>query len=63
MRRTVDIDDALIEQAKTISGQSSEQAAVEASLQLLIQLRRQAGIRDLFGKIPLDNDLEWSRRS
>jgi len=62
MRTTIDIDDALMEQALRVSGLPTAKAAVEAALKLLIRLRGQASIIDLFGKIPLDIDLDASRR-
>jgi Arc/MetJ family transcription regulator len=62
MRTSIDIDDALMERALKLSGLPTKKAAVEAGLKLLIRLRGQATIIDLFGKIPLDIDLDASRR-
>jgi Arc/MetJ family transcription regulator len=59
---TADIDDALMAQALKTSGLTDQKTVIEESLKLLIRLRRQASIIDLFGKIPLDIDLDASRR-
>jgi Arc/MetJ family transcription regulator len=61
MRTNIEIDDRLIAQAIKLSGLPTKRAAVEAGLKLLIHTRRQASVRALFGKIPLDIDLEKTR--
>jgi Arc/MetJ family transcription regulator len=62
MRTNIEIDDRLIAQAIKLSGLPTKRAAVEAGLKLLIRTRRQASVRELFGKIPLDIDLEKTRQ-
>jgi hypothetical protein len=62
MRTNIDIDDRLIEKALKITGLPTKRAAVEAGLKLLIRMREQAGVRALFGKIPLDLNLQQSRQ-
>jgi len=62
MRTNIEIDDALIARAMKVSGFSTKRAAVEEGLRLLIKMREQSGIRALFGKIPLDVDLDQSRQ-
>jgi Arc/MetJ family transcription regulator len=61
MRTNIEIDDRLIAQAIKLSGLPTKRAAVEAGLKLLIRTRRQAGVRALIGKIPLDIDLKQTR--
>lgn len=61
MRTNIDIDDQLMSRALKLSGLPSKRAAVEAGLRLLIRLGEQASVRDLFGKIPLDLNLDRSR--
>jgi len=61
MRTNIEIDDRLIAQAIKLSGLPTKRATVEAGLKLLIRTRRQASVRALFGKIPLDIDLEQTR--
>lgn len=62
MRTNIEIDDRLMEKALKVSGLATKRAVVEEGLRLLIRMREQAGIRALFGKIPIDNDLDQSRQ-
>jgi len=65
MRVSIEIDDRLLSQALEVSELPTMQAVVEEALQLLICMsatREQASVRELFGKIPLDIDLQQSRR-
>ncbi len=62
MRTNIDIDDTLIERAMALTGLPTKRAAVEAALKLLIKMRDQGSIRELFGKIPLEVDLDRSRQ-
>lgn len=61
MRTNIDIDDRLMKNAMRTTGARTKRATVEAGLRLLIQVRRQAGIRRLRGKIRWDGDLNRSR--
>ena len=61
MRTNIEIDDRLMAQAIKLSGLPTKRAAVEAGLKLLIRTQRQASVRTLFGKIPLDIDLDQTR--
>lgn len=61
MRTNIDIDDRLMKKAMRSSGARTKRATVEAGLRLLVQVRRQAGIRRLRGKIRWDGDLNHSR--
>jgi len=51
MRTNIDIDDELMEKAMQATGASTKKGAVEAALRQTIQLRNQAKIRELFGKV------------
>jgi Arc/MetJ family transcription regulator len=62
MRTNIDIDDRLIKKALQVTGLPTKRAAVEAGLKLLIHMREQAGVRALFGKIPVDVNLQMSRQ-
>jgi len=62
MQPNFDIDDDLLEQATRLSGLDAPQEVIEEGLRCLIKLRKQSDIRQLFGKYPLDIDLERSRR-
>ena len=63
MRTNIDIDDKLMTRAMRASGKPTKRAVVEEALALLVQLKRQAGIRSLRGKVPWDGDLQKSRAS
>jgi Arc/MetJ family transcription regulator len=58
MRTNIEIDDELMAQALKLSGLKTKRAVVEEGLRLLIGLRRQASVADLYGKIPWEGDLE-----
>jgi putative antitoxin of VapBC-like toxin-antitoxin system len=62
MRTNIEIDDRLMAQAIKLSGLPTKRAAVEAGLKLLVRTRQQASVRALFGKIPVDMDLERARQ-
>lgn len=61
MRTNIDIDDDLMAEALRRSGAPTKRAAVEEGLRLLIQTRRQAGLRRLRGKVQWEGDLDESR--
>ncbi len=61
MRTNIEIDDQLMRQAMKSSGARTKRATVEAGLKLLVQVRGQAGIRRLRGKIRWEGNLNESR--
>ena len=61
MRTNIEIDDELMDEALRRSGAPTKRAAVEEGLRLLIQTRRQAGIRRLRGKVRWEGDLAEMR--
>lgn len=63
MRTNIDIDDELMEEALKRSGAPTKRAAVEEGLRLLIQTRRQAGIRRLRGKIHWEGNVNETRNA
>ncbi|WP_112381560.1 type II toxin-antitoxin system VapB family antitoxin [Sphingomonas carotinifaciens] len=62
MRTNIEIDDALMAEAMEATGARTKKEAVEAALRQLVQLKRQAGIRELRGKIEWIGDLDAMRR-
>lgn len=62
MRTNIEIDDSLMDEALRRSGIRTKRAAVEEGLRLLIQTRRQSGIRKLRGKAKWEGDLDAMRR-
>lgn len=63
MRTNIDIDDDLMREALEVTGARTKRAAVEEGLRLLIQTRRQAGLRRLRGKVAWEGDLHKSRQA
>ena len=63
MRTNIVIDDKLIEQAMKATGLPTKKAVVEAGLQMLIQVKAQAGVRRLRGKVKWRGNLAEMRSS
>jgi Arc/MetJ family transcription regulator len=63
MRTNIEIDDALMAEALAVSGLATKRAVVEEGLRLLITLKRQGEVRDLFGAVRWEGDLDESRRA
>jgi Arc/MetJ family transcription regulator len=61
VRTNIDIDDQLMTEALRRSGAPTKRAAVEEGLRLLIQTKRQSGIRRLRGKVRWEGDLDAMR--
>lgn len=61
MRIKIVIDDQLINEAMKLTRLKTKKAVVEASLKLLIQLKRQERLKSLRGKLKWDGDLEKMR--
>lgn len=62
VRTNIEIDDTLMADAMAVSGLSTKRAVVEEGLRLLITLKRQAEVSELFGTVRWEGDLEESRR-
>ena len=61
MRTNIVIDDQLMAEAMRLSGASTKREAVEKSLRLMVQLKRQEGIRQARGKVKWTGDLDAMR--
>ena len=61
MRTNIEIDDALMTEAMTVSGLATKRAVVEEGLRLLITLKRQAEVAELFGAVRWEGDLDERR--
>ena len=57
MRTNIDIDDKLMKQAMKAANAATKKATVETALRQMVQLKKQEGIRALFGKVQWDGDL------
>lgn len=62
MRTNIEIDVRLMKKALKVSRLPTKRAAVEEGLRLLIRRGEQAGVRELFGKVPLAINLNETRR-
>jgi len=62
VRTNIDIDDALLADARRLSGHATKKATVEEALRLLVRLRRQKEVDSAFGKYRWRGDLDRSRR-
>ena len=62
MRTTIEIDDALMAEARKVSGQASKKKTVEKALRLMIKLRRQEQVDAAFGKYRWRGSLALSRK-
>lgn len=63
MRTNIDIDDKLMKQAMKATGATTKKAAVEAALREVVQLKKQERIKDWFGKIDWEGDLNAMREN
>ncbi|MBP9593509.1 MAG: type II toxin-antitoxin system VapB family antitoxin [Steroidobacteraceae bacterium] len=62
MRTNIVIDDHLIAEAMKLCGARTKREAVEDSLRLMVQLKRQERIRRARGKLKWTGDLDAMRR-
>lgn len=62
MRTNIEINDELMADAMAASGLKTKRAVVEEGLRLLIRRRREQRVKDLFGKLRWEGDLDESRR-
>jgi len=63
MRTNIDIDDELMAQAMAATGAATKRAVVEEALRLVVQIKRQEGIGNLFGKVRWEGNLDEMRTS
>jgi Arc/MetJ family transcription regulator len=63
MRTTLDIPEALMEEARRVARLSTKREAVLAGLAELIKKGRREELRELAGKVDLRLDLKRSRKS
>ena len=64
MRTNIDIDDALLAEAMSLTCATTKKQAVESALREAVErLRSREKIRALYGKIEWDGDLDAMRRA
>lgn len=61
MRTNIVIDDELMNDALRLSGLRTKREVVESALRLLVQLKKQEGIRLYRGKLRWEGDLDDMR--
>ena len=61
MRTNIDIDDELLADAQRVAGTSTKKATVEAALSELVRRQRRQQVRELFGTVEWQGDLESER--
>lgn len=61
MRTNIEIDEGLMRSAMAACGESTKKGTVEAALRLLVRIKGQERLREVFGKLPWDDDLEAMR--
>ena len=62
MRTNIEIDDKLMTDTLRVTGLRTKREVVELGLQTLLQLRRQAEVKKLRGKLVWHGDLAAMRR-
>ena len=61
MRTNIEIDDELMQKAMAASNATTKRAVVEQALRLLVDIRGQRAIRELWGKVEWrGHDDDWS---
>jgi Arc/MetJ family transcription regulator len=61
MRTNIVLDDKLVERAQELTGLKTKRAVVEEALRIMIQLKEQALVRDLRGKLQWEGNLDEMR--
>jgi Arc/MetJ family transcription regulator len=61
MRTNIVIEDELMQKAMRATGLTTKRAVVQAGLRLLVQVKAQAGIRRLRGKVRWEGNLKEMR--
>lgn len=62
MRTTLDLPDALLEEAMAITHIKTKTDLIKTALLNLIQKEKIKGLKNYFGKVELDLDLDVSRK-
>lgn len=62
MATNLEIDDALLEEARRIGGQKTKRATVTEALSEYIQRRKQQQIIELFGKLDVDPKYDYKKQ-
>jgi len=63
MQAHIMLDEALVERAKQLTGIKTTEGVISEALRTLVQLREQAEVRALRGKLRWEGNLDEMRRS
>ncbi len=63
MRTNIVLDDDLIQRARKLTGIKTKREVVQEALRVLIQLREQADVRKLRGKLHWEGNLDEQRKT
>lgn len=58
MRTTIELDEALVERARSLTGIKTKRGVIHEALRMLIQLHEQARVRELRGKLRWEDNLD-----
>jgi len=62
MTTNITVDDTLLEEAMAFTGASTKDEAVDKGLRLVAKLNQQKKLKDWFGKLNWEGDLEEMRK-
>lgn len=62
MRTNIELDDELMREATELSGLPTKRAVVEEALRTMVRQRKQAKVKELFGKVRWEGSLDEMRR-
>lgn len=62
MRTNIEIDDAVLDEARRLTGMATKRETVDLALRELVARQRRLGVLDLRGKVHWEGDLGQSRR-
>ena len=63
MRTNVVLDDKLVKQAQELTGIQTKKGVIDEGLRLLVKIRQQEKIRELYGTIKWEGNLDEMRES
>ncbi|ESQ16475.1 MAG: type II toxin-antitoxin system VapB family antitoxin [Thiohalocapsa sp. PB-PSB1] len=59
MRTSIELDEALVEEAQTYAGVGTMHEVVDLALKEFVAIRRRRDIGELFGKVEIDPDYDY----
>jgi len=59
MRTKIELDQALVEEARTFAGVKTKREVVDLALKEFVAIRRRRNIGELFGNVEIDPDYDY----